>query len=287
MSTLTDYHVHLRPDDITATPDEYFTAANIERYLAAAGEAGVTELGCAEHMYRFTAALDVWDHEFWQEWSLNDLDQYCETVGASRMKLGIEADFVAGREEQLERMLSPRPFDFVVGSVHFIGDESMDTEEYSVWNDRSDPDEIWRRYFETLGQAASSGLFDILAHPDLVKVWGRASRLPSRELEYYYEPAIEAIAASGIAVEISTAGLRKGVGEIYPAPRFLEMCIDAGATFALSSDAHSPEQIAFRYDTALEVLDRYGIREIAVFEGRKRRTEPVAQVVGRAAGTGN
>ncbi len=287
MSTLTDYHVHLRPDDISATPDEYFTAANIERYLAAAGEAGVTELGCAEHMYRFTAALEVWDHEFWKEWSLNDLDQYCETVGASDMKLGIEADFVAGREEQLERMLSSRPFDFVVGSVHFIGDESMDTEEYSVWNDRSDPDAIWRRYFETLAEAASCGLFDILAHPDLVKVWGRASQLPSRELEFYYEPAIEAIAASGIAVEISTAGLRKGVGEIYPAPRFLEMCLDAGATFALSSDAHSPEQIAFRYDTALELMEGYGIQEIAVFEDRQRRTEPLAQAVGRPAGGGD
>src|SRR4051794_358476 len=214
MSTLTDYHVHLRPDDIAATPDEFFTQENIDRYLAAAAGIGITDLGCAEHMYRFTAALDVWDHEFWKEWSLNDLDQYCETVKGSGMKLGIEADFVLGREDRLANLLD-RPFDYVVGSVHFIGDESMDTEEYSVWNDRSDPDAIWRRYFETLAEAAGCGLFDILAPPDLVKVWGRASQLPSKDLEFYYEPAIAAIAESGIAVEISTAGLRKGAGEIY------------------------------------------------------------------------
>ncbi len=77
------------------------------------------------------------------------------------------------------------------------------------------------------------------------------------------------------------------MGEIYPAPRFLEMCLDAGATFALSSDAHSPEQIAFRYDTALELMEGYGIQEIAVFEGRQRRTEPLAQAVGRPAGGGD
>lgn len=282
MSTLTDYHLHLRPDDITATPDEYFTTANIDRYLEAAAAIGITELGCAEHMYRFTQALDVWDHEFWREWSLNDLDQYCETVAASNLKLGIEADFVSGREDRLANMLSSRPFDFVVGSVHFIGDESLDTEEYSVWNDRSDPDAIWRRYFETLAEAAGSGLFDILAHPDLVKVWGRASQLPSRDLEFYYEPAIAAIAESGIAVEISTAGLRKGVGEIYPAPKFMEMCVDIGATFALSSDAHTPEQIGFRYEDSLELLKRYDITEIAVFEGRERRTEPVGSLASPA-----
>ena len=267
---LTDYHVHLRPDDLGAAATEYFTPANIDRYVEAAGKAGVSELGIAEHMYRFTEALSVWSHPFWEEWAIDDLDFYCDALVNSPVKVGIEADFVAGAEEQLDRMLSPRPFDYVIGSVHFIGDKSIDTEEFTVWDETGDPDEIWRRYFETIAMAARSGLFDILAHPDLVKVWGRAQQLPSKDLRFFYEPAIEAIAETGVTVEVSTAGIRKAVGEMYPAPGFMEMCVEAGASFALSSDAHEAGQIGFEYDQALEFLDRYGVTELSRFEGRTR-----------------
>lgn len=275
---ITDYHLHLRQDDIEADAASRFTAENIESYVAAARKVGVTDLGCAEHMYRFTAALDVWRHPFWDEWALDDIDHYCEAVAASPIKLGLEADYVLGAEERIAALLDPRPFEYVVGSVHFIGDKSMDTEEYTVWDDTSSPDEIWRRYFETLAHAARSGLFDILAHPDLVKVWGRAGRKPSRDPKFFYEPAIEAIAESGITVEVSTAGLRKGVGEIYPAPAFMKMCVDAGATFALSSDAHEPAQIGFRYPEALSFLADHGVDRLAVFENRERRLAPLGKL---------
>lgn len=279
---ITDYHLHLRPDDIDARADDHFTPENIARYEHAAREAGVTDLGCAEHMYRFTEALQVWRHPFWDEWARDDIDRYCETVAASPIKLGIEADFVLGAEDRIADLLSARPFDYVVGSVHFIGDKSLDTEEYTVWDDTSDPDAIWRRYFETLAEAARSGLFDILAHPDLVKVWGRAGRTPSGDPRPYYEPAIEAIAESGIAVEVSTAGLRKGAGEIYPAPAFMEMCVDAGAVFALSSDAHEPGQIGFRYEDALDFLAGHGVTELATFSDRKRTLRPVGSLISGA-----
>lgn len=279
---LTDYHLHLRPDELDAAATEYYTADAIDRYVEAAGRAGVSDLGCAEHMYRFTEALTVWSHPFWEEWALDDLDQYCEVVAASPIKLGIEADYIPGSEPQLDNMLSSRPFDYVVGSVHFIGEKSIDTEMYSVWDDTHDADEIWRRYFETVARAARSGLFDILAHPDLVKVWGRARKLPSRDLRHYYEPAVEAIAESGVAVEVSTAGLRKAVGEIYPAPAFMDMCVEAGASFALSSDAHEPGQIGFEYDRALEFLHDHGVDEISVFEGRRRTATALAPAADRA-----
>ncbi len=275
---ITDYHLHLRQDDIGASAGTRFSRENIDRYVAAAREAGVTDLGCAEHMYRFTAALDIWRHPFWDEWALDDIDRYCEVVSAGPIKLGLEADYILGAEEKIEALLASRPFEYVVGSVHFIGDKSMDTEEYTVWDDTSDPDEIWHRYFETLAHAARSGLFDILAHPDLVKVWGRAGRTPSRDPRFFYEPAIEAIAESGIAVEVSTAGLRKGVGEIYPAPAFMEMCVDAGAIFALSSDAHEPAQVGFGYADALRFLADHGVSELAVFERRRRRLAPLGKL---------
>lgn len=284
---LTDYHLHLRPDELSATADEYFTASNIATYVDAATRAGVSDLGCAEHMYRFTEALSVWSHPFWEEWAIDDLDQYCETVAASPIKLGIEADYVLGAEDGLDEMLSPRPFDYVVGSVHFIGEKSLDTEEYTVWDGTHDADEIWRRYFLTLARAASSGLFDILAHPDLVKVWGRAKQQPSRDLRFFYEPAIESIVEAGITVEVSTAGLRKSVNEIYPSPGFTEMCVDAGVTFALSSDAHEPGQIGFEYDHALEFLGNHGVEEIATFERRKRTMAALSpQGAGHAADRG-
>jgi histidinol-phosphatase (PHP family) len=182
-------------------------------------------------------------------------------------------DFVPGAEDRIASLLDAHPFDFVVGSVHFVGDGAVDHEGYDVWERSGDPEDVWRRYFELLAEAAGSGLFDVLAHPDLVKVWGRARPAPDRDPRFFYEPAVEAIAAADVAVEISTSGLRKPVGEIYPAPALAEMCVDAGAVFALSSDAHLPEHVGYEYGQAVEAMRGWGIRELAVFEGRERRLE--------------
>jgi len=273
---LTDYHLHLRPDEEETTAERYFTAENVERYLEAAAAAGIEELGVSEHVYRFRQALDLWRHPLWVENAHDDIDAYCDFVRGTPLRLGVECDYVPGAEERTAALLEARDFDYVVGSVHFVGDRAVDHEGFDVWDGSGgDPDEIWRRYFEALAECARSGLFDILAHPDLVKVWGRARPLPERELRAFYEPAVEAIVESGIAVEISTAGLRKPVGELYPAPAFAAMCAEAGAPFALSSDAHLPEQVGFGYERALELLERLGVGEICVFEGRQRRLVPV------------
>jgi histidinol-phosphatase (PHP family) len=288
---LTDYHVHLRPDDLDASAAEHFTAANVERYRAAAEERGIAELGVSEHIHRFAQALEVWQHPFWRENARDDLDAYCHFVRADTdLRLGIEADFVPGAEDRTASLLEARDFDYVLGSVHFLRDRAVDMDEYSVWGEGRAPEEIWRRYFQTLGEAARSGLFDILAHPDLVKVWGpadpaqpadrgdlagRGRPLPEGDLRRYYEPAVEAIAEAGIAVEVSTAGLRKPVREIYPAPAFLEMCLEAGAPVALSSDAHRPRDVGADYEEALALLEDMGVGELCVFERRERRLEPI------------
>jgi histidinol-phosphatase (PHP family) len=272
---LTDYHLHLRPDGADATAAEHFPTGNVERYLSAAREAGIEELGVSEHVYRFREVLEIWDHPFWVEQATDELDAYCEFVRTTPLKLGIEADWVPGREEQIAALLEGRGFDYVVGSVHFVGERAVDDDAWDVWEEPADPDEVWRRYFETLAGAARSGLFDILAHPDLVKVWGKGRPSPEGDRRRYYEPLVEAIAESGIAVEVSTAGLRKPAGEIYPAPELAAMCVDAGAVFALSSDAHLPEQVGYEYEHALELMRGWGINEISVFERRERRLEPL------------
>ena len=273
---LTDYHVHLRPDEGDTTPERFFTAANAERYRVVAAERGIAELGVAEHVYRFTAALDVWEHPFWRRYATDDLDDYCGFVREETdLRLGIEADFVPGREDRMANLLEAREWDYVVGSVHFLRDRSLDTEEYSVWGAGESADRVWRRYFETVAEAARSGLYDIMAHPDLVKVWGRSAPRPDGDLRHFYEPAVEAFAEAGVAVELSTAGWRKPVGEQYPALPLLEMVVDAGCPIALSSDAHVPDQLGYEYERAAELLEAAGVREIAVFEGRQRRMEPL------------
>jgi histidinol-phosphatase (PHP family) len=273
---LSDYHLHLRPDGHDARPDQYFTAGNVERYRAAADSRGIAELGVSEHVYRFEQVLDVWQHPFWVSYARDDLDAYCAFVREQTdLRLGIEADFVAGAEDRMATLLQARDFDYVIGSVHFIRDGAVDMDDYSVWDSGRSVEQIWRRYFQTIAEAARSGLFDVLAHPDLVKVWGTQRPRPEGDLRRFYELAIDGIAESGIAVELSTAGLRKHVHELYPAPAFLEMCVEAGAPVALSSDAHAPEDVGADYDQALELLDSLGVGELCVFDRRERRLEAI------------
>jgi histidinol-phosphatase (PHP family) len=281
---LTDYHLHLRPDEEGTTFERFFTSENVDRYRAAAAERGIEELGVSEHVYRFAQSLDLWRHPLWLENANDDLDEYCEFVRQTPLRLGVECDFVPGAEGRTASMLEARDFDYVVGSVHFVGDgdAAVDHDGFDVWEaPDADPEEIWTRYFDHFERCARSGLFDVLAHPDLVKVWGRDRRpLPEGDLRRFYEPAVEAIVEGGSAVELSTAGLRKPVGELYPARAFAELVVEAGVPFALSSDAHLPEQIGFRYDDALAFLESLGVEEIAVFEGRRRRLEPLGARVG-------
>lgn len=273
---LTDYHVHLRPDEPGTTADRYFTPANAERYREVAADRGIVELGVAEHVYRFTAALDVWQHPLWIENAHDDLDRYCDFVrDQTDLRLGIEADFIPGREERMRALLEQRDWDYVVGSIHFLADGAVDYAKHDVWNSARSADHVWRTYFTWLGEAAASGMFDILAHPDLVKHWGRERPWPEKDLRFYYDLAMEQIADSGIAVEVSTAGLRKPIGEIYPDVAFLEMVADAGNPIALSSDAHTPEQLGYEYERALALLADVGIGELAVFERRTMRREPI------------
>jgi histidinol-phosphatase (PHP family) len=273
---LTDYHVHLRTDARENTAERFFTAANAERYREVATERGIAELGVAEHIYRFAAAMEIWRHPFWRQYAHDDLDDYCGFVREETdLRLGIEMDFIPGREDRIANVLDGRDWDYVVGSVHFLRDHSLDTEDYSVWGAGESAERVWGRYFETVAASALSGLYDIIGHPDLVKVWGSAAPMPDRDPRYFYEPAVEAFAEAGVAVELSTAGWRKPVGEQYPAVPFLEMLIDAGCPLALSSDAHTPAQLGHEYERAVELLQSLGVAEITVFERRRRRLEPL------------
>ncbi|MGI8946283.1 MAG: histidinol-phosphatase [Thermoleophilaceae bacterium] len=274
---LTDYHVHLRPDEDDSPAARHFTGANAERYRETASERGIEELGVSEHVYRFAQALEVWTHPFWRQAATDDIDAYCAFVREQTdLRLGIEADFVVGGEDRMANLLDARDWDYVVGSVHFLREQAVDMRggPWDIWRS-SDPEQVWRRYFETLGEAARSGMFDILAHPDLVKVWGGSAPHPGGDLRRFYELALDGIADSDIAIEVSTAGLRKPVGEIYPARGFLELCLEVGRPVALSSDAHVPGDVGHEYERAVAWLAELGVTELAVFAHRRRRLEPL------------
>jgi histidinol-phosphatase (PHP family) len=280
---LSDYHLHLRPDDPGTEARKHFTTENAERYRAVACEQGIDELGVSEHVYRFRQALQVWRHPFWVASAADDLDEYCSFVAEQTdLKLGIEADFVPGAEDRMANLLQARDFDYVVGSVHFLAEKALDMDDYSIWDGAVSAEQVWRRYFQTLGEAARSGLFDILAHPDLVKVWGRARPdrpFPEGDLRGYYELAMDGILESGIAIEVSTAGLRKRAQEIYPAPAFLAMCVQAGVPVALSSDAHVPADVGAGYEQALQLLESVGVSQLCVFSGRQRTLREIGASV--------
>jgi histidinol-phosphatase (PHP family) len=296
---LSDYHLHLRPDGEDADASVYHSLANVERYRAAADQRGIAELGVSEHVYRFTQALDVWRHPFWERYAHDDLDAYCGFVRESTdLRLGVEADFVPGAEDRMANLLEARDFDYVVGSVHFLREGAVDMDDYSVWDTAAggghSVEEVWLRYFQMVAESARSGLFDIIAHPDLVKYWSPADpahpehseRRAEGDLRRYYEPVVEAFADADVAVELSTAGLRKPAGEMYPAPAFLAMCVEADVPIALSSDAHRPEDVGADYPRALELLDDLGVRELCVFERRARRLEPIEAGSSGADGAG-
>jgi histidinol-phosphatase (PHP family) len=272
---LTDYHLHLRPDEV-GRPDEYFTQENADRYLAAAEEQGISELGVSEHVYRFKEALELWGHPYWHDQAVDDLAAYCEFVRTTPLRLGLETDYVRGAEDRIAELLAPHDFDYVIGSVHYLGERgAVDDRRYDVWDSFSDADSLWSTYFKWQAELVRSGLFDIVSHPDLIKIWGDERPAPERDPRFHYEPFAEALAESDVAVEVSTAGLRKPVGEIYPSRELAEMCREAGAQFALSSDAHAPDQVGFGYDRAREFLEELGVDRICVFERRQRRLEPV------------
>jgi len=273
---LTDYHLHLRPDDLGCRAVDYFTPANAERYREVAEQAGIAELGVSEHIHRFSQSLEIWQHPFWSEQAVDDIYAYCEFVREQTdLRLGIEMDFVPGREDRTRNLLERLDLDYVVGSVHFVGDFAVDHGGYDIWQSGRSADEIWRRYFDMLGEAARSGLFDIVAHPDLVKMWGAGRPHPDGDLRRFYERAIDGIAESGVAIEVSTAGLRKPTAEIYPAIGLLEMCLEVGAPVALSSDAHVPADVGHGYEAALELLESLGVGQLCVFDHRTRTLESI------------
>ena len=275
---LTDYHLHLQPDGIEPRSEAaprwqsdggHLSAAWIGRYVERARSRAVTQIALTDHVHRFREAREWVDNEWWQGEATEDVDAYVEGVAAAReaglpVLVGVEMDWLPKRQEEIARFLEGRPFDIVLGSVHWIEELAVDHPDYPAW-DRHPPESVWSAYLAELVAAAESGLYDVLAHPDLPKVFG--SRLPP-SMAGDLQAAVEAIAATGVAIECSSAGLRKPIGELYPDPDLLAAFHRAGVPATLSSDAHAPEDVARDYPTAVAALKGAGYTTITTFRGR-------------------
>jgi histidinol-phosphatase (PHP family) len=260
---IVDYHMHLR------APDESIehTLDAVERFVGQAAERGIDEIGFTEHIYYFEQTRPLWSMPYHLERCIYDIDPYVDAVLESKrrglpVKLGIEVDYEPGREEETAEALAPYPWDYVLGSIHFLDGLAIDAEPSLV--DSVGSEQAWRRYYVALGKAAQSGLFDSLAHPDLVKFHGP-------EIEWDWDEVAGSL--EGVAIEVSSAGLHKPHGKLYPNPAFLAAVRDRGLPITLASDAHIPQNVGRDLDRAIDHARGAGYETVTLFDQREPRQE--------------
>ena len=187
---------------------------------------------------------------------------------SAALRLGLEADYAEGREEELARWLSRADWDLVLGSVHWVAGGWIDDPSSSPRRfDLEGADALYDEYYRLLAKAAETGLFDVLTHFDLPKKHGHRPEIPREDSE---EIAIDAARRAGCAVEVSSAGLRKPVAEAYPEPRLLERIVRAGIPITFSSDAHAPAEVGWGFDKTLALAKQSGATEFVTIEKRSQ-----------------
>lgn len=209
-----------------------------------------------------------------------DFGRYVDLVAAAReafagrvdVRLGLESDYFPGIERWAEKLHARAPLHHVLGSVH------MQVTHYRAKYFTGDFLAYQRTYFEHLAESAETGLFDTLAHPDLVKneaphAWDFGRILPD------IQRALDRIARTGVAMELNTSGLNKALPEMNPGPRMLALIRERGIPVVIGADAHRPGRVADRYEDALRLLGEMGFNTVSLFLDRRRREVPIAEAL--------
>jgi len=262
---IVDYHMHLRAPDGQIE----HTVEAVEPYVETAADRNVDEIGFTEHVYYFEQTRHLWSMPYHLERCVYDIEPYVDAVVEAKrrgypVKLGIEVDYEPDREEETAQALAPYPWDYVLGSIHFLDGLGIDAEPSLV--DSVGAQAAWHRYYGALGRASQSGLFDSLAHPDLVKMFGE---------EIDWDWGAVAGSLDGVAIEVSSAGLHKRHGKLYPNPAFLEAAHTRGVPITLASDAHTPQDVGRDLDKAISHARAAGYETLTVFDRREARQEPL------------
>ena len=263
---LSDYHVH--------TARCGHAIGRMGEYVAHARARGLPEMGFSDHLYLYWLPSEQRDPEL--AMGEHELDAYVEDVLRLRhdnsdltIRLAIEADYIPGREGELRRILERYPWDYVLGSVHFIDTWGFDDSRYLDTFDQWNVDELYPRYFDLLMAAAETGLFDSMAHPDLVKKFGHRPTA-NLDLAALYLRVADCFRRAGVCVEVNTAGLRKPCAEPYPALDLLRACRQAAVPATLGSDAHQPDHVGLAFAEGVAHLREGGYESIVAFAARER-----------------
>jgi histidinol-phosphatase (PHP family) len=283
-----DYHLHLwehGPRPLDATLEQ------VAAYCDRAQAEGVTQVALTEHLYRFRQA-DVVGERWWEEdepdpvlreamaawWGVErggDLDRYVEVALAAKAEglpvvMGLEVDHFAGRMDRVAGLLAGYPFDVLLGSVHWLGGWGFDIPVVPAfadeWNHRT-VEAVWDRYTRAIEELAASGTCDVLAHPDLCKVFGHVPEVPDE----FYDRMAEAAASAGMAAEVSSAGWRKPIGEAYPALPLLQRFHARGVPITTASDAHRLSDVADRRADVRVLVESAGYDTLRAYDARVPR----------------
>jgi histidinol-phosphatase (PHP family) len=265
MTRLPDYHIH--------TPFCGHAGGEMEQYVRQARELGLPEMGFADHLPLFhiedpTLAMC---HE--------DLPRYVDRVRELQeanadypVRLGIEADYVSAHLDAVAETLARYEFDYVYGSVHFIGGWGFDQSRFKFEFERRDIDEVYEIYFGLVMDAARTGLFDVMTHLDVVKKYGHR---PTKDMRPLYREVASTLAKSDVAIELNASGLSRPVREIYPSLEILEIMHGHGVPITFGSDAHKPSQVGREFDQLLRLARAAGYEDYVGFAGRKRIPQPL------------
>ncbi|MBI2899945.1 MAG: histidinol-phosphatase HisJ family protein [Planctomycetes bacterium] len=260
---LIDYHLH--------TPLCRHADGAPEEYAARAVERGIAEIGFSDH-----SPMPAHYDPDWRM-ALEDLPEYVASVLRARekfprlsVKLGLEADYFPGTEDFVYNVTSEYDFDYVIGSVHYIDDWGFDNAENKARFEESDVYDIYAQYFDRVARLAKTRLFDILGHPDVVKKFGHR---PDRAYDELMRPALEAVKAAGMALDVNTSGLRFPCREIYPSRRMLEIAREMEIPVTLGADAHRPAHVGEGFGEAVALLRSVGYENLRRYA--RRTSEPV------------
>lgn len=244
----------------TGTPAEY---------AAQAVQVGLREIGFSDHSPMPQDGFDNW------RMRRDQLDRYVDDVQRVRhdfpqltVKLALEVDYLPGHEEWIRELATLHPWDYLIGSVHYVADgwDIDNPHKLDQWRGR-DVFAVWSEYFERLTAAAASGLFQIIGHADLPKKFGHR---PERDCTPLYERFLDAAAATGTAIELNTAGLRKPCKEIYPAAALLRLAAQKHVPITFGSDAHAPSEVGLNFADAVQLAREVGYTQRCVFTRRHR-----------------
>jgi len=275
-----DCHTHLQPHG----EQPPMTRTRIDEYVRAGAARGVTTVCITEHLFRFEEAYKLlygwWDDDrdpklaatadqYWRDHVSGSIVDYVRLVEEAKsaglpVLLGLEMDWIHGREDALRRFLAPYNWDIVLGSVHYIGAWGFDEPAFMDEWSRRDVADVWRDYGALVRELAGSGLADVLAHPDLPKVFGHR---PADETPLH-DAILAGAAVHGTAVELNSNGIRR-CKEIYPAMPLLERAHGLGLPITLASDAHTPDRVGANFGDLVAWARRAGYEQAQAFVGRK------------------